>query len=132
LKASLYLVDLYCVSVDCLEVVCKLTLTCLGSHSTVVHQLLTQENVFFILMGRSLLIRDRELESTGIFMGQVDVFSGGLEVEECLSNNGIITGPLLDCVCFGFFYWCSAYIQHICFVAHLLPVSVHLVQRLVF
>jgi hypothetical protein len=31
-----YLVDLYRVGVDCLEVVCELRLICLGFHSTVV------------------------------------------------------------------------------------------------
>ncbi|MCI47095.1 hypothetical protein A2U01_0068336, partial [Trifolium medium] len=39
-------------------------------------------------MGRSLLIRERELESHGISMGRVGVFFGGLEAEECLSKNG--------------------------------------------
>ncbi|MCI91709.1 hypothetical protein A2U01_0113003, partial [Trifolium medium] len=46
-------------------------------------------------MGRSLLIRDRELESRGIFMGRVDGFFGGLEAEECHSKNGIRSEPLL-------------------------------------
>ncbi|MCI60141.1 hypothetical protein A2U01_0081396, partial [Trifolium medium] len=46
-------------------------------------------------MGRSLLIRDRKLASSGISMGRVVVFSGGLEVEESLSKNGIRSGPLL-------------------------------------
>ncbi|MCI79504.1 hypothetical protein A2U01_0100775, partial [Trifolium medium] len=46
-------------------------------------------------MGRSLLIRDRELVSSGFSMGPVDVFSGGLEAEECLSKNEIRYGPLL-------------------------------------
>ncbi|MCI90541.1 hypothetical protein A2U01_0111833, partial [Trifolium medium] len=40
-------------------------------------------------MGRSLLIRDRELESKGIFMGQADVFFGSLEAEEYPSKNEI-------------------------------------------
>ncbi|PNX68574.1 hypothetical protein L195_g056245 [Trifolium pratense] len=34
-------------------------------------------------MGRSLLIRDRELESSSIFIGCVDVVFGGLETVEC-------------------------------------------------
>ncbi|MCI30117.1 hypothetical protein A2U01_0051326, partial [Trifolium medium] len=46
-------------------------------------------------MGRSLLIQDRELESSSIFMGRVDVLFGGLEAGECRSKNGIRTGPLL-------------------------------------
>ncbi|MCI37606.1 hypothetical protein A2U01_0058830, partial [Trifolium medium] len=40
-------------------------------------------------MGRSLLIQDRELESSGILMGRVEVFFGGLEAEECPSKNEI-------------------------------------------
>ncbi|MCI53302.1 hypothetical protein A2U01_0074548, partial [Trifolium medium] len=40
-------------------------------------------------MGRSLLIRDRKLVSSGISMGQVDVFSGGLKAVEFISKNGI-------------------------------------------
>jgi hypothetical protein len=27
--------------------------------------------------------------STGVFMGQIDVFAGRMEVDECLSKNGI-------------------------------------------
>ncbi|MCI66955.1 hypothetical protein A2U01_0088213, partial [Trifolium medium] len=53
------------------------------------HKLLTHGAAFWISMGRSLLIRVRELVSSGIFMGRVDAFSGGLEADECLSNNGI-------------------------------------------
>ncbi|PNY14707.1 hypothetical protein L195_g011391, partial [Trifolium pratense] len=34
-------------------------------------------------MGQSLLIRGRELESSSIFVGRVDVFFGGLETVEC-------------------------------------------------
>ncbi|MCI89931.1 hypothetical protein A2U01_0111220, partial [Trifolium medium] len=45
-------------------------------------------------MGRSLLIRDRELASSGIFMGRVDVFSGGLEATECPFKNEIRSGHL--------------------------------------
>jgi hypothetical protein len=36
-------------------------------------------------MGRSLLIRDRELESSDVFMGQVDVISGSLAIVKGLS-----------------------------------------------
>jgi hypothetical protein len=46
---------------------------------------------------------DQELVSIGIFMGRNNVFSGGLEVEECLSKNEIISGPLLGGVCFDIF-----------------------------
>ncbi|MCI56729.1 hypothetical protein A2U01_0077980, partial [Trifolium medium] len=42
--------------------------------------------VIWILMGRSLLIRDRELVSSANFMGWVGVFSGGLEAKGCLSD----------------------------------------------
>ncbi|PNX67199.1 hypothetical protein L195_g055498, partial [Trifolium pratense] len=37
-------------------------------------------------MGRSLLFRDRELESSGVFVGRANVFSGGLKAEECPSS----------------------------------------------
>ncbi|MCI26157.1 hypothetical protein A2U01_0047352, partial [Trifolium medium] len=43
-----------------------------------------------------LLIRDRELESNDIFSGRVDVSSGSLEAEECLSKNEIRSIPLLE------------------------------------
>ncbi|MCI65040.1 hypothetical protein A2U01_0086298 [Trifolium medium] len=46
-------------------------------------------------MGRSLLIRDRELVSSGVFMGWVDVFSCGMEADDCLSKNEIRSGHLL-------------------------------------
>ncbi|MCI01121.1 hypothetical protein A2U01_0022145, partial [Trifolium medium] len=98
--ASLYLVDLYRVGVDYLEAVCKLRLICL----------------------------DRELVSSGISMGWIDVFSGGLVAKECLSENKIRSGPLRWCL-FWFFHWCSAYIRRVCVVAPLLRVSVRLVQR---
>ncbi|MCI81666.1 hypothetical protein A2U01_0102940, partial [Trifolium medium] len=51
-------------------------------------------------MGRSLLFRDRKLVSSDISMGQVDVFSGGLEADERLSKNEIRSKPLSDGVCF--------------------------------
>jgi hypothetical protein len=41
--------------------------------------------------------------SSDIFLGQVDVFSGGLKAKECFSNNGIRSRPLLGGVCFGIF-----------------------------
>jgi hypothetical protein len=43
---------------------------------------LTQGAVFWILMGRSLLLRDRELVSSDISTGQDVVFSG-LVAEDC-------------------------------------------------
>jgi hypothetical protein len=45
-----------------------------------------------ISMGRLILIRDRKLESTDIFVGQVDVLFGGLEAEECPSKYEIKCG----------------------------------------
>ncbi|MCH80590.1 hypothetical protein A2U01_0001360, partial [Trifolium medium] len=45
--------------------------------------------VSWIQMGRSLLIRDRELVSSGNFIGRVGVFSGALKAEGCLSDYGI-------------------------------------------
>ncbi|MCI38658.1 hypothetical protein A2U01_0059887, partial [Trifolium medium] len=50
--------DLYRIGVDCLEAGCEL---------------------------RPIYL-DRKLEYSGIFMGRVDVFSGGLKVEECASK----------------------------------------------
>jgi hypothetical protein len=105
LRASSYLVDLYCVGVgyseDGLqsETYLPVFLTLL-----LLQQLLIQGVVFWILMGRSLLIRNRELKSSGISSGRIDVCSGGLEAEECLSKNGIRSEPLfLNGVCFGNF-----------------------------
>ncbi|MCH83670.1 hypothetical protein A2U01_0004496, partial [Trifolium medium] len=40
---------------------------------------------------------------SGVFMGWVDVFSGGLKAEECPSKNGIRSVPLLGGDCFGIF-----------------------------
>jgi hypothetical protein len=53
-------------------------------------------------MGRSLLIRDRELVSSGISMGWICVICGGLKADECLSKNEIRNRPLLGGVGFGF------------------------------
>jgi hypothetical protein len=68
-----YLVDLFRIGADCLEVVCELKLVCLGSPSIVCPSTLAHETAFWILMGRSLLIRDRELVPSYVFMGRVDV-----------------------------------------------------------
>ncbi|MCI88095.1 hypothetical protein A2U01_0109381, partial [Trifolium medium] len=46
-------------------------------------------------MGRTLLIRVRKLESSGISMGLVGVFFGGLKAEEDVSKNGIRSGTLI-------------------------------------
>jgi hypothetical protein len=54
-------------------------------------------------MDRSLLIRDRELVFSGVFLGRVDVFSNALKVVECLFKNGIRSRPLLGGVCFSIF-----------------------------
>jgi hypothetical protein len=54
-------------------------------------------------MDQLLFIRDRELVSTDIFMDQVDVFSGGLKVKECISKNDVRIGTLLGGVCFCIF-----------------------------
>jgi hypothetical protein len=72
------LIDFYRIGINCLEVVCELRLICLGSHSTIVASTLTHGAALWILMGRLILIRDRELVSNCVFMGQVDVFFGGL------------------------------------------------------
>ncbi|KAK2394407.1 hypothetical protein QL285_056243 [Trifolium repens] len=56
-------------------------------------------------MGRSLLIRDRELVSTDIFMGWVLglLFSGSLEADERLSKYEIRSRPHLGGIGFGIF-----------------------------
>jgi hypothetical protein len=68
---SLYLIDLYLVGIDCLEAVYVLRLICVDSHSTAALQLWTQGIVFWILVDRSLLIRDRKSVSSGISMGRI-------------------------------------------------------------
>ncbi|MCI41868.1 hypothetical protein A2U01_0063102, partial [Trifolium medium] len=70
---------------------------------TVASSTMIQGAVFRILMGQSLLIRDRELESSGFFSGRVDICSGGLKAYECLSKNEIRIRPLLGSVYFGDF-----------------------------
>jgi hypothetical protein len=97
-----------------------------------IYTLLAHEGVFWILMGRPLLIRDRELASREIFLGWVGVFSCSLEADEYLSKNGIRVGPLLGSVCFGIFHWCSAYIRHLGLVVSLLLIFVRLVRRFGF
>jgi hypothetical protein len=64
-----------------LEADYELRLICLGFHATVFHQIFARGAASWILMDRSLLIRNRELESNDIFVGRVDVFSDGLEAE---------------------------------------------------
>jgi hypothetical protein len=55
-------------------------------------------------MDRLFFIQDRELISSCIFMGRVDVFSGGLKTEKCHSKYGIRSGYLLiRWFCFGIF-----------------------------
>jgi hypothetical protein len=58
LQFFMYLVDHYRVGVDYLEEVCELRLNCVGSHPTVVPSILAHEAAFWILIDRSLLIRD--------------------------------------------------------------------------
>jgi hypothetical protein len=77
-------------------------------------------------MGRSLLIRDRELVSSGVLMGRVDVVFGSLIADERLSKNGIRSGPLLGGVCFGMSLVFRIYTAPL-FVAPLSPVSIRLV-----
>jgi hypothetical protein len=101
---------------------CKLRLIYLGLLFIVVHQLLAREATFWILIGRSLLILDWKLAFSGIFLGLVGIFFGGLEYVKCLSKNEIRSRHLLGDVSFGFVHWCSAYIRHICYVIPLLPI----------
>jgi hypothetical protein len=44
---------------------------------------------------------------------RIDVFSGGLKVDECLFKNEIRSRTLLDGVCFGFFI-CVPLIYDVC------------------
>jgi hypothetical protein len=70
----LYLVGPFRVDVDCLEANCELRHICLGFHSIVSPPIFGLWSCFWTLMGRSILIRDWELESIDIFMGRI----GGL------------------------------------------------------
>ncbi|MCI18766.1 hypothetical protein A2U01_0039921 [Trifolium medium] len=76
-------------------------------------------------MGRSLLIRDRELASSGIFLGRV--MSGGLETAEHPSKNEIRGGFLLGGICFGIFIGVPLIYGAFVFVVFLLQVSARLV-----
>jgi hypothetical protein len=58
------------------KAVCELRLICLCFHSTIAPSTFALRSCFWILMGRSLLLWDRELVSNDYFMGRVDVFSG--------------------------------------------------------
>jgi hypothetical protein len=66
--------NIFRVGDDRLEAECELRFICLGFYSTVPHQFLARGVVFWILMGRLLSIRERESESSDIFMGRVDDF----------------------------------------------------------
>jgi hypothetical protein len=79
-------------------------------------------------MGRSLFIRDRELVFSGISRGRVDVFSGGLVAFECLSKYEIRNRPLLGAYVLVSLLVIRLYMTSL-FVAHLLQISVCLVQR---
>jgi hypothetical protein len=61
------------IGVVCLEKLYNLRFICLVSHSTGAPYFLTQETVIWILMGRTLLIRVRELVSSDIFLGRIEV-----------------------------------------------------------
>jgi hypothetical protein len=75
----IWLTSSYCVGADCLKEICELRLICLDFSSTVVPSILAHGAAFWILMGQSLLIRDREFVYSCVFMGRVDVFSGSLK-----------------------------------------------------
>jgi hypothetical protein len=75
------------------------------------------------------LIRDRELNSNGVFLGWVDVFFGGLETEECRFKYEIISGSLLGGVYFGIFISVPLIYVTFVFVASLLRFFARLVQR---
>jgi hypothetical protein len=73
---------------------------------------------FWILMGRALLLRVRELASScGNFLGRIGDCSGSLESVGRLSDLGLRDESWLGGVCLGFFFLgCSAYIRHLCYV----------------
>jgi hypothetical protein len=73
-----------------------------SSLSTGVNQFLTQGAAFWILVGRTLLIRVRQLVFSGISTGWIGVFSGGMIADEGLSKNEI-RSSLIGGVCFGIF-----------------------------
>jgi hypothetical protein len=83
-------------------------------------------------MGRSLLIRDRELESSDILLGRVGVFSGSLEAVECPFKNEIRSGPLLDVLVLVLYLGVPPIYRHFLFCSFFLSVSIRLVQRLCF
>jgi hypothetical protein len=55
------------------------------------------------MIDQTFFIRVQELMFSSVFKGRVDVFSGSLEDEECLSKNQTISGSLLSGVCFVIF-----------------------------
>jgi hypothetical protein len=93
------------------------------------HQFLARGAASWIPMDRSLLIRNRELESNDIFVCRVDVFFGGLEAEDCPFKDESRCGLLLGPACFSFLHWCSAYILRLCFVVPFFPTFVRLVHK---
>ncbi|GAU19731.1 hypothetical protein TSUD_78570 [Trifolium subterraneum] len=60
---------------------CVPRLVDLGFLATVDSFILTRRDAVRFLMGRLILLRDRELEYSGVFVGLLDVFPGGLETE---------------------------------------------------
>jgi hypothetical protein len=64
---------------------------------------LAQRAAFWIMMGRTLLIRVRKLVSSGVSTGWICVFSSGQITEECLSKNDIRSRLILGGVCFSIF-----------------------------
>jgi hypothetical protein len=55
--------------------------------------LLRRRVVFWILMGRSFLLRGRELVSKGKFLGRVGILFGGLELRDVFIIMGLGGGP---------------------------------------
>ncbi|PNY07762.1 hypothetical protein L195_g004266 [Trifolium pratense] len=72
-----------------LEAVFELRRICLGSHSTVDPSTFGSQRYFLDFDWPITFDSKFGVSASGIFMGRVDVFSSGLEAEECLSKNEI-------------------------------------------
>jgi hypothetical protein len=94
-------------------------------------QLLAYGVAFWILMGRSLLIRDRELVSSCVFLGWVDDSLLVWKLRSVFLRMGLEV-HFYQVILFWYFHRRSAYIRRLCIVAPFLPVSIRLVRRLGF
>jgi hypothetical protein len=130
LQVFAYLVDLFCIGVDCLEVVCELRLICLGSRSTGDHhfwlkELFLDSDEPITFYSRSKVIVWWHFYGSGCCILR---WSGSCRVSS--SKIEIRSRPLLGGVWFGLFIGVLLIYGAFVFVACLLRVSARLVQRL--